>query len=67
MTVWPDGDERRRLLPVHHFNAPPAMTSAKSVSLLVLLLLALQAGHHQESKTLNPLQPRLIKNILRMR
>lgn len=43
------------------------MTSAKSVSLFVLLLLALQAGHHQESKPLNPLQPRLIKNILRMR
>jgi hypothetical protein len=44
------------------------MSTAKTAGLLgLLLLLALLSGHHQESKPHNPAQPRLVKNILRMR
>jgi hypothetical protein len=43
------------------------MTSAKSVQSACLAATCLAGSHHQESKSLNPLQPRLIKNILRMR
>jgi hypothetical protein len=44
------------------------MSSAKIAGLLgLLLMLLLLAEHHQENKLPNPAQPRLVKNILRVR